>query len=90
MKKIIALILVLTLTLFAFASCGKKNKDETPDNNQGTTETPDNNQGNTGNQGTTNNPQTGDSMNMVLWFALLGIAAIGMASVLVINKKKTF
>ena len=50
MKKIIALILVLTLTLFAFASCGKKNKGETPDNNQGTTETPDNNQGNTGNE----------------------------------------
>lgn len=46
MKKIIALILVLSLSLFAFAACGKKNKGETPDNNQGTTETPDNNQGN--------------------------------------------
>ena len=55
MKKIIALILVLTLSLFAFASCGKKNKDETPDNNQGTTETPDNNQGNTGNEDNGNN-----------------------------------
>ena len=58
MKKIIALILVLTLTLFAFASCGKKNKDETPDNNQGTTETPDNNQGNTGNEGNGGNETT--------------------------------
>ena len=42
MKKIIALILVLSLSLFAFAACGKKNKGETPDNNQGTTETPNN------------------------------------------------
>ena len=60
MKKIIALILVLTLCTFAFAACGGKDTDETPDNNQGNTETPDNNQGNTetpdNNQGNNNTP----------------------------------
>ena len=40
MKKIIALILVLSLSLFAFAACGGKNKGETPDNTQGNTNTP--------------------------------------------------
>ena len=44
MKKIIALILVLTLSVFAFAACGKKNNDETPDNNQGNTNTDNNNE----------------------------------------------
>ena len=44
MKKIIALILVLTLSLFAFAACGKKNNEETPDNNQGNTNTDNNNE----------------------------------------------
>ena len=39
MKKIIALILVLTLCTFAFAACGGKDTDETPDNNQGNTNT---------------------------------------------------
>ena len=38
MKKIIALILVLSLSLFAFAACGKKNKDDQNDGN--TNETP--------------------------------------------------
>ena len=44
MKKIIALILVLTLSVFAFAACGKKNNNETPDNNQGNTNTDNNNE----------------------------------------------
>ena len=65
MKKIIALILVLTLSLLSFAACGKKDKNETPDNNQGTTETPDNNQGNTetpdnNDQGNTETPDNND------------------------------
>ena len=40
MKKIIALILVLTLSIFAFAACGNKDKDETPDNTPDTPNTP--------------------------------------------------
>ena len=38
MKKIIALILVLTLSLFAFAACGKKNNDDTNNDNNTPTE----------------------------------------------------
>ena len=62
MKKIIALILVLTLCTLAFAACGGDDKDETPDNNQGNTnvETPDNNQGNN-NGNNDNNDDNGNN-----------------------------
>ena len=62
MKKIIALILVLTLCTLAFAACGGNDKDETPDNNQGNTnvETPDNNQGNN-NGNNDNNDDNGNN-----------------------------
>lgn len=71
MKKIIALILVLTLSLFAFASCGKKNKDNpddkgnnvvNPDNNQGNNEN-NNNNGNNENNG---NQTTGNTYYLAL------------------------
>ena len=76
MKKIIALILVLTLSLFAFASCGKKNKNETPDDNQGTTETPDNNQGSTetpdnNDQGNTETPDNNDQPTVPTYYLSL-------------------
>ena len=76
MKKIIALILVLTLSLFAFASCGKKNKNETPDDNQGTTETPDNNQGTTetpdnNDQGNTETPDNNDQPTVPTYYLSL-------------------
>ena len=45
MKKIIALILVLTLSLFAFAACGKK--DNNDENNNETPTTENNNENNT-------------------------------------------
>ena len=63
MKKIIALILVLSLCTLAFAACGGKNNDETPDNNQGNTnvETPDNNGGNNNNDN--NNDHNNDNNN---------------------------
>jgi hypothetical protein len=73
MKKIIALILVLTLSLFAFASCGKKNKDNpddqgnnvvNPDNNQGNNE--NNNNNNNGNNENNGNQTTGNTYYLAL------------------------
>ena len=56
MKKIIALILVLSLSLFAFAACGGKNKGENNED-QGTTQNPENNNNNNNNNDN-NNEQT--------------------------------
>lgn len=36
----------------------------------------------------TNNPQTGDEFNMVLWVSLLAVSAVGFAAVLVFGKKR--
>ena len=79
MKKIIALILVLSLCTLAFAACGGKNNDENPDNNQGNNNQGDNNQGDN-NQGGNNqgNTQTPDYSSVIFTATINGSMPTGL------------